>query len=59
MIVDKVVVNLDKIFVLGQVYVVLIRVILKNGLYIEIDNREKLIRKLYVDFDVKLVMGDM
>lgn len=38
---------------------VLIRVILKNGLYIEIDNREKLIRKLYVDFDVKLVMGDM
>lgn len=38
---------------------VLIRVILKDGLYIEMDNREKLVKKLYVDLNVKLVMDDM
>lgn len=35
------------------------RVILKEGLFIEIDNREKLFKKLYVDVDVKLVMEVM
>lgn len=59
MTVDKVVVNLDKTFAPGQAYVALTRVISKNGLYIETDNREKLTRKLYADSDVKLAMDDM
>lgn len=35
------------------------RVILKEGLFIEIDNIEKLLKNLYVDVDVKLVMEVM
>lgn len=59
MTLDKVVVNLDKTFAPGQAYVALTRVTSKDGLFIETDSKEKLIKKLYADSDVKLAMDDM
>lgn len=59
MTLDKVVVNLDKTFAPGQAYVALTRVTSKDGLFIETDNKERLIKKLYADSDVKLAINDM
>lgn len=44
MTLDKVVVNMDKTFAPGQAYVALTRVTSKDGLHIETDNREKLVK---------------
>ncbi|XP_062591494.1 uncharacterized protein LOC134252984 [Saccostrea cucullata] len=59
MTVEKVVVNLDRMFSPGQAYVALTRVTSKNGLFIETDNAEALQKKVYADSEVKIALAEM
>nr|XP_034334797.1 uncharacterized protein LOC117691964 [Crassostrea gigas] len=59
MTVDKVVVNLDRIFSAGQGYVALTRVKSKDGLFIETNDVNTLDKKVYADAEVKSALFGM
>ncbi|XP_061191743.1 uncharacterized protein LOC133199982 [Saccostrea echinata] len=59
MTVEKVVVNLDRMFSPGQAYVALTRVTSKKGLLIETNKKQELQRKVYADSEVKTALAEM
>ncbi|XP_062579865.1 uncharacterized protein LOC134241859 [Saccostrea cucullata] len=59
MTVEKVVVNLDRTFSPGQAYVALSRVTSQQGLFIETENENGLLKKIYADSGVKTALGEM
>ncbi|XP_062601396.1 uncharacterized protein LOC134263100 [Saccostrea cucullata] len=59
MTVEKVVVNLDRTFSPGQAYVALSRVTSQQGLFIETQNENGLVKKIYADSGVKTALSEM